>query len=270
MNQLKVISHNGQLVTESREVAKMTDKTHAHLMRNIQGYKQVLDPNPKLDSADFFIESSYKDSNNQTRPCFLLTKKGCDMVANKMTGEKGILFTAEYVTRFEEMEKQLTSNKPEIDTTQLSPELQMMNQMFQAVAKNELETKEVKRLALQTQNEVNNISNIVSMNSDEWRSTTDVVLKKIAAKWTGVEPYRSVRNLSYERFEKKAKCKLELRLNNRKERALAQGMSKTYINKINKLDCISEDKRLVEIYIQVVKEMAIQFKVDISDLKDVI
>lgn len=29
------------------------------------------------------------------------------MVANKLTGAKGILFTAEYVTRFEEMEKQL-------------------------------------------------------------------------------------------------------------------------------------------------------------------
>lgn len=27
------------------------------------------------------------------------------MVANKMTGEKGVLFTAEYVTRFEEMEQ---------------------------------------------------------------------------------------------------------------------------------------------------------------------
>ena len=29
------------------------------------------------------------------------------MVANKMTGEKGILFTAEYVTKYEEMEKEL-------------------------------------------------------------------------------------------------------------------------------------------------------------------
>src|SRR5690606_23636378 len=34
-------------------------------------------------------------------------RKGCDMVANKMTGEKGVLFTAAYVTKFEEMERQL-------------------------------------------------------------------------------------------------------------------------------------------------------------------
>nr|WP_232620916.1 BRO family protein [Virgibacillus massiliensis] len=157
-----------------------------------------------------------------------------------------------------------------IDTTQLSPELQMMNQMFKAVAQNELETKEAKRLATEATQSVNNISNIVSMDNVGWRGKTDAVLKKISRKWSGVEPYRSVRNLSYERFEKRAGCKLEIRLNNRKERASGRGMTKSYVNKINKLDVIAEDKRLVEIYIQVVKEMAIQFKVDINDFKEVI
>lgn len=150
-----------------------------------------------------------------------------------------------------------------IDTSQLSPELQMFNGLYQSLAKQEVATK-------QLETRVDNISNIVSMTSNEWRDKTDVVLKKIAAKWNGIEPYRSVRNLSYERFEKRARCKLDIRLNNRKERSLAKGMSKSYINKINKLDVISEDKRLVEIYIQVVKEMAIQFRVDISDFKEVI
>ena len=37
-------------------------------------------------------------------PCYLLSKMGCEMVANKLTGEKGILFTAAYVKRFNEME----------------------------------------------------------------------------------------------------------------------------------------------------------------------
>ena len=159
------------------------------------------------------------------------------------------------------------SYKQEIDTTQLSPELQMMNQMFQAVAKNELATKEAKEIAIQATNTANNISNIVTMTSDEWREKVKVILRKIAQKWSGIEPYRSVINLSYERLEKRANCKLDIRLNNRKERALAQGMTKTYIKKINKLDCIAEEKRLIEIYIQVVKEMAIQHKININDFK---
>lgn len=48
--------------------------------------------------TDFFIENTYTTNQNKVLPCYLLTKKGCDMVANKLTGEKGIyriyLFTS--------------------------------------------------------------------------------------------------------------------------------------------------------------------------------
>lgn len=122
----------------------------------------------------------------------------------------------------------------------------------------------------QLEGQVNNISNIVSMTNVGWREKVKVILRKIAKNWTGVEPYRSVINLSYERLEERAGCKLDIRLNNRKERAIAQGMNKTYVSKINKLDVIAEEKRLVEIYIQVIKEMAIQFRVNINDFEEVI
>src|SRR5699024_6361747 len=53
-------------------------------------------------------ESTYKTKgNNKSYKHFLLTKKGCDMVANKMTGEKGILFTATYVDAFYQMQEQI-------------------------------------------------------------------------------------------------------------------------------------------------------------------
>ena len=105
MKELTVINKNGVLLTDSREVAEMIGKEHKHLMRDIRGYINVLSTSPNLDSSNFFIEDSYLDSKNETRPCYLLTKQGCEMVANKMTGEKGILFTAEYVKRFNIMEE---------------------------------------------------------------------------------------------------------------------------------------------------------------------
>lgn len=89
----------------SREVAVMTDVRHSDLLRSISGYIQVLE-NAEFRSQDFFIPSIYKvEGNNKNYDCFELTRKGCDMVANKMTGEKGILFTAAYVTKFEAMEE---------------------------------------------------------------------------------------------------------------------------------------------------------------------
>ncbi|MGY0692661.1 ORF6C domain-containing protein [Virgibacillus sp. FSP13] len=129
MNQLKVVSLNGQLVTDSRDVAKMVNREHNGLMKSIRSYIQHL-AEGEIAHSNFFIESSYKDNNNQPRPCFLLTRKGCDMVANKMTGEKGVLFTAEYVTIFEQMEKELqkpkalTEKEQRIEMLKLSLELE--------------------------------------------------------------------------------------------------------------------------------------------------
>jgi len=54
--------------------------------------------------SDFFLENSYFDSTGRKLPCYLLSKMGCEMVANKLTGEKGILFTAAYVSKFNMME----------------------------------------------------------------------------------------------------------------------------------------------------------------------
>ena len=106
--ELKVINKKGVLLVDSRDVAEMIGKRHTDLMRSIRNYVEVISENPKLRFQDFFVESTYKvEGNNKTYDCYLLTRKGCDMVANKMTGEKGILFTAEYVTKFEEMEKTL-------------------------------------------------------------------------------------------------------------------------------------------------------------------
>lgn len=106
MTDLQVINHNGQLVVDSREVAEMVDKQHAHLLRDIKNYCDIL-LSSNLSSMDFFLESTYKDSIGRTLPCYLLTKKGCDMVANKMTGEKGVIFTAAYIDKFYEMEDKL-------------------------------------------------------------------------------------------------------------------------------------------------------------------
>lgn len=112
MNQLKVINQNGRFVVDSRDVAEMIGKEHKHLLRDIRGYIGIMGKS-NFGPAEFFIESYYTDSQGKPRPHFYLTKKGCDMVANKLTGEKGVLFTAEYVTRFEEMERELQEiNKP--------------------------------------------------------------------------------------------------------------------------------------------------------------
>ncbi len=121
-----IFEYNNQLVMDSRLVAGMVGKNHKDLMRDIRGYITAMEDGSNLSRlneedlgwdestrvaerrfapADFFLGSNYKDKNNQERPCYLLTKMGCEFVANKLTGTKGVLFTATYVSEFNRMER---------------------------------------------------------------------------------------------------------------------------------------------------------------------
>lgn len=90
----------------SMEVADMVEKRHADLLKDIRKYTKQL-AEGKISPGDFFMESTYTDANNQSRVCYLVTKKGCEFIAHKMTGQKGTEFTARYINRFHEMEYQV-------------------------------------------------------------------------------------------------------------------------------------------------------------------
>jgi len=106
---LQIIKRENVLMVDSRDVAVMVDRQHSELMKSIRQYCEYLNQGG-FPLVEFFIGTAYVDGKGESRPCYLLTRKGCDMVANKMTGEKGVLFTATYVTKFEEMENSLKTS----------------------------------------------------------------------------------------------------------------------------------------------------------------
>lgn len=95
-----------KLSLDSREVAEMVGKEHKYLLRDIRTYEEYL-AETTYGPGEFFSKSSYLDKNNQERPCYQITKKGCEFIAHKLTGQKGSLFTANYINRFHEMQTEL-------------------------------------------------------------------------------------------------------------------------------------------------------------------
>jgi Rha family phage regulatory protein len=91
----------------SRDVAKMVEKRHDNLLTDIRGYVEHMENFTDLNFqvSEFFQESSYVDQTGRTLPRFGITRKGCEFIANKLTGQKGTLFTAAYINRFHEMEQ---------------------------------------------------------------------------------------------------------------------------------------------------------------------
>ncbi|CCL33749.1 TPA: Rha family transcriptional regulator [Clostridioides difficile] len=57
MNNLQVIIKNGKFLVESRDVAELIEKKHDNLLRDIRGYKKIIEDSSNLKSQDFFIES---------------------------------------------------------------------------------------------------------------------------------------------------------------------------------------------------------------------
>ena len=123
MYDLTLIKKDGHGYIDSREVALLIGKQHNHLLRDIRGYCSIITNfiESNFGLNDFFVESTYFDSIGRELPCYLLTKMGCEMVANKLTGEKGVLFTAAYVFKFNEMETEAARQivSPAIRSAQL-------------------------------------------------------------------------------------------------------------------------------------------------------
>jgi Rha family phage regulatory protein len=124
MYDLTLIKQNGGVYIDSREVAVAIGKRHHHLLRDISGYIGIMQKSIETNFGfnGFFIESSYVDSIGRTLPCYLISKMGCELVASKLTGEKGVLFSVAYVTKFNEMERrELAEREAELEAIALAP-----------------------------------------------------------------------------------------------------------------------------------------------------
>lgn len=152
-NKVEVIKKvNNQEAMDSRDVAKMIGKRHRDLMRDIRRYINDMATSAKLRALDFFIESTYEDAKGETRECYLLTKQGCEFVANKLTGKKGTIFTATYVGLFNEYQKE---HNEALEGHLLKDEL--------AIRKGELEYHRDYLIQMERQNANNEVKNLISI-----------------------------------------------------------------------------------------------------------
>lgn len=247
----------------SLEVAEMVGRSHNDVLKDIRRIISHL-AEGESSLSKYFIESTYKDSTGRKLPCFSLTKKGCELYSTRMTGAKGTQFAVAYIERFNQMEEHI--KQQEIDKSQLSPQLQMFGAMFEAQAKIELKQKEQDHRIQQVERKQENIEQILMLNPVEWKKKVTKVLNRIAESRGGFEEYRNVRNESYQYLEERAHCLLNRRLNNRKKEMICNGLPKSKVNRISKLDVIADDVRLTEIYLSIVKEMAIKHQVNAEGL----
>ena len=123
----------------SMEVAEMVGKQHKELLRDIRKYVEQLGKSKialtegegKISPTDFFKESTYTTMQNKVMPCYLVTRKGGEFIAHKLTGQKGTEFTARYINRFHEMEQEISVMPPaQIPIGEVASYIKAMDRVF--------------------------------------------------------------------------------------------------------------------------------------------
>ena len=186
----------------------------------------------------------------------LITESGYLMLVKSFTDDLAWDVQRDLVSKYFR-----SNNGTNLDTTQLSPELQMFNNLYRATANLELEQKVLKQEIQNTKNELKGIRDVVTLSSNEWRKDSSMLIVNIARNLGGTEHIRSLRSESYKLLDERMGVSLQRRLTNRKQKMALEGATKSKIDKYNTLDIISEDKKLVEGYVSIVKDMAVKYGV---------
>lgn len=188
--------------------------------------------------------------NKHTSSLYLWTERGANRHCKILDTDKAWdQFDNLEETYFKVKEKAQTLN-----TSELSPELQMFNKMFQALANNELEQKKIKE-------EIQGIRTVVALNSTDWKNDSKNLIVKIAHKLGGNQFIQDVYKEIYTNLERRAACQLNIRKTNKQKKMALEGICKSKINVVSNLDIIGEDKKLLECFLAITKELAIKYGV---------
>ena len=121
----------------SLEVAEMVGRTHDNVLKDIRNViKQI---GSVKNHESYFSETSYRNSQNKELPCYLLTKKGCELYSTRMTGAKGTQFAVAYIERFNQMEDHIKESRMQLPTDPM----EILKLTFEAQENTDKKVKEV-------------------------------------------------------------------------------------------------------------------------------
>lgn len=144
----------------------------------------------------------------------------------------------------------------------LSPQLQVLIQMETRQKQIEARQAEQATALAGLEQKLQNTCEVIALDKTAWRKDSEHLINKIA-RATG-EGYGGIRLLYeeiYRSIESRAGVSLNTRLTNKRNRMAGEGVCKSKRDKLTRVDIIAEDKKLIEIYVAIVKELAVKYGV---------
>lgn len=144
----------------------------------------------------------------------------------------------------------------------LSPQLQVLIQMETRQKQIEARQAEQATALAGLEQKLQNTCEVIALDKTAWRKDSEHLINKIArATGEGYGGIRLVYEEIYRSIESRAGVSLNTRLTNKRNRMAGEGICKSKRDKLTRIDIIAEDKKLIEIYVAIVKELAVKYGV---------
>ncbi len=234
-----------QFGTEDKIISQNFNRNH---MRFIEGKHYFCLEGEELKTFKGYLQN--EESLKFVSILYLWTDRGAARHAK-------ILDTNEAWEVYEELEENyfnLRGRKPACIEDILISSLQEMKAI-----KGDIEA--IKQVNVETKEEIQGIREITRLSSIEWKDDSKKLIVKIAHKLGGNQFIQDVYKEVYSNLEKRVGCQLQIRLTNKRRRMADEGICKSKRDKLNKLDIIGEDKKILECFLAIVKELAIKYGV---------
>ena len=267
MQELKVIQHNDQRILLTSQIAEAYETTTDVIKKNfannkaryLQGKHYYYLEGDELKAFKNEVKNLDLVGKNASS-LYLWTEKGAFLHAKSLNTDKAWeVYDILVDTYFNVKEAQKKMCLEDILIAQLQ-DMKAVKEQLNKVNSNALEAKETAEKANQ---QINTVKEAMLLDHDSWRKDCNNILNKIAKEQRGgtKEAYKEVRNEAYSLVEQRAGANLKQRVTNKQDRMRREGLQKSKVDKISQIDVIAEDRRLKEIYIAVIKEMAIKYGV---------
>lgn len=144
----------------------------------------------------------------------------------------------------------------------LSPQLQVLIQMETRQKQIEARQAEQATALAGLEQKLQNTCEVIALDKTAWRKDSEHLINKIArATGDGYGGIRLVYEEIYRSIESRAGVSLNTRLTNKRNRMAGEGVCKSKRDKLTRVDIIAEDKKLIEIYVAIIKELAVKYGV---------
>lgn len=144
----------------------------------------------------------------------------------------------------------------------LSPQLQVLIQMETRQKQIEARQAEQATALAGLEQKIQNTCDVIALDKTAWRKDSEHLINKIArATGEGYGGIRLVYEEIYRSIESRAGVSLNTWLTNKRNRMAGEGVCKSRRDKLTRVDIIAEDKKLIEIYVAIVKELAVKYGV---------